>query len=90
MGSRISATMDCAMGCISTGMRPGTRGTQRASSSSVIRVASPRFMPSTTGPRAACESRVPPQSGQTSSRRKRLTRAKPFSSFTLESAFSTV
>ena len=33
---------------------------------------------------------MPPQSGHTPSRRKRLTRAKPFSSFTLDSAFSTV
>ena len=79
-----------AMGRISSGMSAGTAGTQAASSSRVMRVASPRFMPSTTGPRARAESRVPSQSGQTSSLRNFARRARPFSSFTFDSAFSTV
>ena len=90
MGSAISAQMVSAIGRSSSGTRDGTRGTHAASSSSVIAVASASVMPSTTGPRAAADRRVPPQSGHTSSRRNRATRARPFSSLAFESAFSTV
>ena len=51
---------------------------------------SDRETPRSLGARAASESRVPPQSGQTSWRRNFSTRFMPFSSFTLERAFSTV
>ena len=59
-------------------------------SSSVMAVASARLMPRTSGPRAAAESLVPPQSGQGDSTRYFSTRFRPFSSLALESAFSTV
>ena len=47
-------------------------------------------MPRSFGARAASESRVPPQAEHASSRRNFSTRFMPFSSFTLERAFSTV
>ena len=90
MGSSVSARIVRAISRSSSGTSSGTRGTQAASSSSVIAAASARFMPSIWGARAAAERRVPPQSGHTSSRRNRDTRARPFSSLALESAFSTV
>ena len=47
-------------------------------------------MPRSLGPRAASDRREPPQSGHTSSFRNFSTRFMPFSSFTLDKAFSTV
>ena len=79
-----------AMGCISGGKESGTRSTHSDSSRRVIRQASSREMPISFGPRAAWDNREPPQSGQTSCFRNFSTRFMPFSSFTLDKAFSTV
>ena len=91
MGSAISATIACAMARTSpAGTLPGTSGAHCASSSRVSAVASARFIPSMRGARAAAERRDPPQSGHSPSFRNRATRARPFSSFTLDNAFFTV
>ena len=82
--------MEAAMGRISAGRLSGTPATQAQASSSVICVASARLMPRTRGPRAAAESRVPPQSGHGPSTRNFATRFRPFSSFALAREFSTV
>ena len=79
-----------AIGRSSSSMEEGTCATHSTSRESVIWQASSREMPQSFGSRAAAESRVPPQSGQTSSFRNFSTRFMPFSSFTLERAFSTV
>ena len=79
-----------AMGRISSGMAPGTRATQSRDSESVISQTWARVRPMIFGARAFSESRVPPQSGQTERRRNFSTRFMPFSSLTLDSAFSTV
>ena len=79
-----------AMGRISSGRLPGTPCTQFISSESVMAQALSREIPRSLGARAAAERRVPPQSGQTLSFRNFSTRFMPFSSFTLERAFSTV
>ena len=79
-----------AMGCIAAGREAGTPATQTVSASSVIRQASSRLIPRSLGARACAESRVPPQSGHTSSRRNFSTRFMPFSSLTFARAFSTV
>ena len=87
---RKESQMLSAMGRISSGREPGTPSTQSARSDRVILQASSRPMPRSLGARASSESRVPPQSGQMSSRRNFSTRFMPFSSLTLERAFSTV
>ena len=79
-----------AMGRISSGREAGTSCTHRASWERVIRQAASRPMPRSFGARAAGLKRVPPQSGHRSSFRNFSTRFMPFSSFTLERAFSTV
>ena len=79
-----------AIGRISSGRDAGTLRTQSQSSLSGMRQTSSRPRPRSFGALAASESRVPPQSGQTSSRRNFSTRFMPFSSVTLFSAFSTV
>ena len=79
-----------AMGRIVSGRLSGTPRTQPSSSASGIRHASSSDSPRSFGARAAGLSRVPPQSGQTSCRRNFSTRFMPFSSLTLERAFSTV
>ena len=81
--------MRVAMGRISAGRLAGTPATQIDRSSSVIALAWARLMSRISGARAAAESRVPPQSAQGPSVRKRATRFIPFSSLTLASAFST-
>ena len=78
MGRRFSASVS------------GTPSTQVTASSSVISHAFARFIPRTSGLRAAADRRVPSQSGHGPSVRKRATRARPFSSFAFASAFSTV
>ena len=83
------ATICSAMAATSGGSDGATRGSQAASSSSVMAVASARLIPSTCGSRARAERRVPWQSGQGPSRRNLATRFMPFSSFTRASAFST-
>ena len=82
--------MRSAMGRISGGREPGIPATQRTSSPRVIVQAliqadAPQFW----GPGCWREP-VPPQSGQTSSFRNFSTRFMPFSSLTLDRAFSTV
>ena len=79
-----------AMGRISAGRAAGTPATQSISSRRVIRQASSRPMPRSLGARAAADRRVPPQSGQGSSRRNFSTRFIPFSSLTLFRALRTV
>ena len=79
-----------AMGRISAGRESGTPATQPTSASRDILQASSRPMPRSRGPRAISDRRVPPQSGHTSSFRNFSTRFMPFSSFTLDRAFSTV
>ena len=79
-----------AMGRMGSGSESGTPFTHAHSSESVIRQASSSDMPRSFGARAASLSRVPPQSGQTSSFKNFSTRFMPFSSVTLDSAFSTV
>ena len=79
-----------AMGRSSGGSVAGTAATQTAASARVMAAASARPIPATRGALAASERRVPPQSGQGPSVRKRLTRLRPFSSFALARAFSTV
>ena len=79
-----------AMGRISSGREAGTSATQLTSSVRVIRQASSRPMPRSWGARAASDRRVPPQSGQRSSFKNFSTRFMPFSSLTLDRAFSTV
>ena len=83
-------TMLCAMGRISSGSESGTARTHGMSSSRVMADTSPRSMPQSSELRAFSLSRVPPQSGQTSCLRNFSTRFMPLSSFTFESAFSTV
>lgn len=78
------------MARISSGRAEGTSATHATASSSAIAQASARPMPRIRGARAAAERREAPQSAQGSSRRNFATRASPFSSFTLASAFSTV
>ena len=84
------AQMLCAMGRISSGREEGTSSTHLVRSERGILQASSREMPCSFGALAASESREPPQSGQMSSRRNFSTRFMPFSSLTLERAFSTV
>ena len=79
-----------AIGRISAGSSAGTPSIQLTSSPSVFSVAAARLMPATSGLRASSDRRVPRHSGQGPSFKKRATRASPFSSFTFESAFSTV
>ena len=79
-----------AMGRISSGREAGTPSTQARMSASVMVQASAREIPRSLGALAASESLVPPQSGQVSCRRNFSTRFIPFSSFTLDRAFSTV
>ena len=79
-----------AMGRISSGRDAGTPSTHTTRSPKVIRQASARLMPWSRGARAASLSRVPLQSGHTSCFRNFSTRFMPFSSFTLDRAFSTV
>ena len=79
-----------AIGRISSGREPGTPATHSFNRVRVILQASSSEIPRTFGALAASERRVPPQSGQTSSRRNFSTRFIPFSSLTLERAFSTV
>ena len=88
--SKNAPQMLSAMGRISSGRLPGTPRTQQTASPSVIWHALSREIPRSFGARAAAERRVPWQSGQMSSRRNFSTRFMPFSSLTLESAFSTV
>ena len=87
---RKDSQMLSAMGRISSGREAGTPSTQRVSASRLIVQASSSEIPRSFGARAASERRVPPQSGQTDSIRNFSTRFMPFSSLTLESAFSTV
>ena len=79
-----------AIGRISVGRPPGTASTQPVRPSSVFSVASARLMPATCGFSASADRRVPWHTGQVPCLRKRATRARPFSSFTFASAFSTV
>ena len=79
-----------AIGRMGSGSESGTFLTQGMSSDSVIAAASSSPMPCTLGARAASESLLPRQSGQVPSARKRSMRFMPFSSFTLDRAFSTV
>ena len=79
-----------AIGRISGGRLAGTPSTQSHRAVSVILQASSRPMPRSRGARAASDRREPPQSGQTSVRRNFSTRFIPFSSLTLDRAFSTV
>ena len=79
-----------AIGRISSGSDAGTPFTHLTSSERVILQASDNGIPRTSGALAAADKRVPPQSGQTSSRRNFATRFIPCSSLTFASAFSTV
>ena len=79
-----------AMGRISSGSEDGTPSTHFSRDDSVILQASSSPIPRSLGALAASERRVPPQSGQMSSRRNFSTRFMPFSSLTFASAFSTV
>ena len=79
-----------AMGRISSGRLPGTPSVHAESSLSVMRHASSSDMPRSLGARARSDSRVPPQSGHGPCFKNRSTLFIPLSSFTLESAFSTV
>ena len=79
-----------AMGRISSGRVPGTAFTQGIRASSVMAVASARLIPASVDERTFLLSLVPPQSGQAASWRNFSTRFMPFSSLTLERAFSTV
>ena len=85
-----ASQMLSAMGRMSSGREAGTPSTQAARSERVIRQASSRPMPRSFGARAASETGLPPQAEHASSRRNFSTRFMPFSSFTLERAFSTV
>ena len=78
------------MGRTSSGSDAGTPRTQSASSSRVSAVACARSMPRTVIERARSLRRVPPQSAHGPTVRNFSTRLMPFSSLTLESAFSTV
>ena len=79
-----------AMGRISSGREAGTPSTNAVNCVKVILQASSREIPRSFGARAASESLLPPQSGQTSCFRNFSTRFMPFSSFTFARAFSTV
>ena len=79
-----------AIGRIFSGSKLGTFLTQGMSSERVMAVAWSSPIPQRRGARAASESLVPWQSGQVHSARKRSMRFMPFSSLTLERAFSTV
>ena len=79
-----------AIGRISSGSDAGTPSTHSERSVSGMRHASSREMPRSLGARAFSLSLVPPQSGHTSCFRNFSTRFIPLSSFTFESAFSTV
>ena len=81
--------MLCAMGRISFGSDAGTPCTQGISSESVIAVARSRPIPRSLGARAASESLVPWQSGQTPSLRYFSSLFIPFSSLTLAREFLT-
>ena len=78
------------MGRISSGRLSGTPATQSVSWARVIWQALSSVMPRRRGVRAAAVRREPPQSGQTPCRKNFSTRFMPFSSLTLERAFSTV
>ena len=82
--------MDEPIAFTSSGRLGTTLGSQQASSSTVLAVASARSMPRTWGLRASSERRVPLQAGQGSSFRKRAMRLTALSVFALASAFSTV
>ena len=79
-----------AMGRISSGTEAGTPSTHPTSSDRGMVHASSRLMPRSRGARAASDSLVPPQWGQTPCFKNFSTRFMPFSSFTLDRAFSTV
>ena len=82
--------MFSAMGRISAGREAGTPATHSTSRASGIRQTSSRESPRSFGALAVSDSRVPPQSGQTPCFKNFSTRFMPFSSFTLDRAFSTV
>ena len=79
-----------AMGRISFGRESGTPSTHSIRSERVSVQAWASVMPRSFGARAASESRVPPQSGHTLCFKNFSTRFMPFSSLTLDRAFSTV
>ena len=82
--------MASAMDRSSTGSNPGTSATHFASPSSVSAETSARVTPRIVTERARSLRRVPAQSSQGPTLRYLSTRLMPFSSLTLESAFSTV
>ena len=82
--------MRAAIGRISAGRLSGIPLTHSFNRERGIRQASSSVSPRTIGARAASDRRLPPQSGQGSSRRNFSTRFIPFSSLTLDRAFSTV
>ena len=84
------AQMLPAIARMGAGRESGTPRTQSSRSESVMAQAASSAIPRSSGARAAAERRVPPQSGQTSSRRNFSTRFMPFSSRTFARAFSTV
>ena len=90
IGPCVSAMIARAIGCISSGKLAEIVGSHRLNSSSVSAVASAKFFPSSSEDRARFERREPPQSGHASCFKNLATRARPLSSFTLESAFFTV
>ena len=75
---------------MASGSESGILSTQAHKSTSGMRETSSIPTPMILGALAACENLEPPQSGHTSNLRNRSTRFIPASSFTLESAFSTV
>ena len=79
-----------AIGLISSGRDVGTASTQRARSERLIWQTSSSESPWILGALACSDRRVPPQSGQGSCFKNFSTRFMPFSSLTLERAFSTV
>ena len=88
--SKKDSHMLSAIGTISSGRDPGTPFTHSTSSLRVISQALSKEMLLSRGARAASESLVPLQHGHTAVLRNLSTLFIPFSSFTLDSAFSTV
>ena len=88
--SKNDSQMLSAIGTISFGSEPGTPFTHSISSLRVISHALSREIPLSSGARAASDSLVPLQQGHVPIFRNLSTLFIPFSSLTLERAFSTV
>ena len=87
---RYCSAMELAMGASDGGSVEGTAATQRTDSSSVSEAACGKVLPASVQVRARSFRRDPPHAGQGRSTRNFDTRASPFSSLALASAFSTV